>query len=92
MQFTRTSVVSGITRTQDIPVKQEELNSWVNGSLIQVAMPQLSVDEREFIMTGITPDEWNAVLSESLNTNSKFWDLVNKEYRLIKRKTKCKLN
>ena len=58
MQFTRTSVVSGVTRTQDIPVKQEELDSWANGSLIQVAMPHLSADEREFIMTGITPSEW----------------------------------
>ena len=59
MQITRTSVVSGITRTQDIPVKQEELDSWANGSVIQVAMPQLTADEREFIMTGITPEEWD---------------------------------
>ena len=60
MKITRTSVVSGVTRTQDIPVKQEELDSWANGSLIQVAMPHITADEREFIMTGITPEEWDA--------------------------------
>ena len=31
--------------------------------LIQNAMPNLSADEREFLMTGITPEEW-AELSE----------------------------
>jgi hypothetical protein len=25
---------------------------------IQNAMPHLSVDDREFIMTGVTPEEW----------------------------------
>jgi hypothetical protein len=58
LNITRTSIVSGKTQTLPINVTQEQLNSWEAGELIQNAMPQLTPDEREFIMTGITPDEW----------------------------------
>jgi len=34
---------------------------WQNGELIQNAFPMLSADEREFILTGITPDQWNSM-------------------------------
>jgi hypothetical protein len=64
MQITRTSMFSGITRTQEIPVTQEQLDAWASGVLIQKAMPQLSDDEREFIMTGITAEEWDSVFSD----------------------------
>jgi len=36
----------------------------VAGMLIQDAMPNVSVDEREFIMTGITPEEWDSTFNE----------------------------
>jgi hypothetical protein len=32
--------------------------------LIQEAMPNLSADDREFIMTGITPEEWNSAFPD----------------------------
>ena len=44
----------------EIEVTQEQLSSWENGVLIQNAMPNLSADEREFIKTGITPEEWDS--------------------------------
>lgn len=44
----------------DIPVTQDQLDRYNNGSKsIQNAMPRLTPDQREFIMTGITPEEWN---------------------------------
>lgn len=36
------------------------LSEWQSGELIQNAFPMLDADEREFIMTGITPEEWPA--------------------------------
>lgn len=33
--------------------------AWQDGVLIQNAFPMLSAEEREFIKTGITPDEWD---------------------------------
>jgi len=59
MKITRTSMTTGITRTLDLPVTSEQLQAWKDGVLIQRAMPHLSNDDREFIMTGITAEEWD---------------------------------
>ena len=40
------------------PFCKESTDYWQNGKSIQNAMPYLTADEREFIMTGITPEEW----------------------------------
>ena len=42
----------------DIPVTVDQLEAWEDGELIQNAMPSLTPDQREFIMTGVTPEEW----------------------------------
>ena len=60
MLISRTSLFSGNTKVMDIDVTQEQLNAWENGTLIQNAMPHLTSDEREFIKTGITPEEWDS--------------------------------
>lgn len=58
MIITKTSMYSGITRDREIDVTQEQIDLWDNGVLIQNAMPHLSDDDREFLMTGVTPEEW----------------------------------
>ena len=58
MIITRRSILDRKIREADINVTPEQLQRWRNGELIQVACPQLTPDEREFIMTGITPEEW----------------------------------
>ena len=58
MQFIRKSMLSGVTRSRDIDVTEEEYDRWRSGVLIQRAMPHLSDVDREFIMTGITEEEW----------------------------------
>ena len=60
MKITRTSMTSGNLNTKDIDVTHEQIAQWESGVLIHQAMPHLCEDEREFIMTGITPDEWDA--------------------------------
>ncbi len=64
MLITKTSMISGITRTLDIPVTQEQIAIWSAGAFIQDVMPQLSDAEREFVMTGITQEEWVAFCNE----------------------------
>lgn len=66
MQLTRRSQVSGKSHTMEIPVHEEDLRAWMNNpnSLIQDAFPHLSDDEREFILTGITPEEWDELFAE----------------------------
>ena len=64
MDITRTSILSGKTRTKKINVNQSQIDKWEAGMLIQDAMPNVSVDEREFIMTGSTPEEWDLYFNE----------------------------
>lgn len=59
MMITRTSMFTGVERTLDLPITEEQLSAWKDGTLIQDAMPKLSADEREFIMTGVTAEEWD---------------------------------
>ena len=54
----RRSLISGKTNTMDLPVTEEQIETWQNGGLIQDVFPELAPDEREFIKTGITSDEW----------------------------------
>ena len=61
MLITKTSMLSGNTSSMDIDVSQDQIDLWQSGSLIQNVMPNLSADEREFIMTGITPEEWDSM-------------------------------
>lgn len=64
MLIKRTSQLTGIERELDIPVEREHLDAWANGMLIQQAMPYINTDDREFIMTGITSDEWDKAFGE----------------------------
>lgn len=57
----RQSIVSGKVYQMDINITEEQLFNFINGrsGLAQDAFPDLSIDEREFIISGIHPDEWN---------------------------------
>ncbi len=58
MKITRTSMLTGKTHTRDIPVTEEQLEQWRKGRHIQWVLPHLSADDREFLLTGSTPEEW----------------------------------
>lgn len=64
MLITKKSFISGIERTLEIPVTQEELDKWKGGMLAQEAFPNLTADQREFIMTGVTPEDWEETMKE----------------------------
>ena len=63
MEITKTSRFSGVTRTLNLDVTLDEYAAWRGGELIQVAMPRLNADEREFIMTGVTAEEWEEMFA-----------------------------
>ena len=64
MLIERKSLVSGKVHAMDLDVTQEQMDAWSAGMYIQDAMPQLSDGEREFLMTGITQEEWDATFGE----------------------------
>lgn len=64
MQVTRVSALTGIERTREICVLPEELKAWQNGVAIQRAMPRLTPEQREFMISGITEEEWEEMYGE----------------------------
>lgn len=65
MLVTRKSELSGVVRTVDLDVTQEQLDEMAKPPqlrrLLQDIFPQLSVENREFVKTGITAEEWDAL-------------------------------
>lgn len=59
MKITRISPFTGKTHTFELNVTSEQIFRWQGGELIQNVFSHLTPDEREFLKTGITPDEWN---------------------------------
>ena len=64
MLVSKFSPISMKDHTREIPVTQEQIDAWKSGVLIQNAMPNISADDREFLMTGITPEEWDNHFSD----------------------------
>ena len=62
MYVVRKSLISGIVRGRHLPITQDELDAYENeGKPIQQVFPHLSDEEREFILTGITQEEWDTL-------------------------------
>lgn len=60
MKYAKTSYLTGKINVREIDVTQEEVINWLrSGELVQRAFPQLSREDREFLLTGSTPEEWN---------------------------------
>lgn len=67
MQITRRSPFSGRLTTLEVPVTADQLAAWYSGQAIQTAMPTVPAELREFLMTGITPWEWNDLFGSELD-------------------------
>jgi hypothetical protein len=64
MLVQRISPWSYTLNTMDLPITLEQLQRYQSGgTLIQDAFPHLTADQREFIKTGLTPDDWVALCS-----------------------------
>jgi hypothetical protein len=71
MKITRKSPLTGITRSKEIDVTIAQILAWEEGELIQNAMPQLSADDREFVKTGITGEEWDQLFGGAEDAEEK---------------------
>lgn len=58
MKITRTSGLTGAVNTRDLDITPKQYTQYLSGTLAQLAFPHLSADDREFLITGITPEEW----------------------------------
>ena len=69
IQVTRLSALSRTYNTMELPISQEHLEKFdaVGGGLVQHVFPNLNVEQREFLLSGITPQEWNDTFGEEEN-------------------------
>lgn len=59
MFIQKRSMITGQINEMELPITKEQFDDWQSGRLIQYAMPHLNDEQREFLMTGITPQEWS---------------------------------
>ena len=65
MKIAKQSQITGIVHTMELDITAEQLWNYENGyGLIQDVFPNLTSSEREFLMTGVTDDEWNQMFGE----------------------------
>ena len=64
MKITKTSTLTGNTNTMELDITDEQIAKWESGTLIQLAMPHLKPEEREFLISGTTPEAWNELFPE----------------------------
>jgi hypothetical protein len=59
MMITRRSDLTGQVHTMDLPVTSEQLARFERGDgYVQTIFTDLDAEQREFLLTGVTPDEW----------------------------------
>ncbi len=64
MRIAMQSMLTGNITTREIPVTNWQIIRWYEGENIGDAMPDASLDDREFIKTGVTPEEWDKYCGE----------------------------
>lgn len=62
MLVEKKSILSGKWNSMELPVTEEQLMAHQSGELVQNVFPNLTPGEREFIVSGITPEEWVYVM------------------------------
>lgn len=61
------STLTNVVHVRIIDVDPKKLQDWRSGKLkgfVQDVFPELSADDREFILTGITQEEWDSAFAE----------------------------
>jgi hypothetical protein len=66
MLITRFNPLTGKNKTIELPVTEQQMMNWHGGLVAQRAFPNLNADQREFIISGIPPGEWESTLATTV--------------------------
>jgi len=64
LEITRRSILSGENHTRRMSGTKTQFLNWLGGMLVQDAFPNATKEDREFIVSGITPEEWEKEFGE----------------------------
>lgn len=77
MLLRKTSVFTGREAEMDIPCQPEDIVRWQRSNRpIQEMLPGLTLEQREFLLSGSTPQEWDDLFNEKER-----WEAAHKEAR-----------
>ena len=65
MLITKKSMLTGDVHSKNINVTRDQLNRYEGGELFKDVFNNLTRSERDFIMAGVTSDEWDTALKNS---------------------------
>lgn len=63
MIIEKTSILTGRKNTMEIDISENRYHLWKRSQgkiLVQEAFPDLSIADHDFLISGITPEEWMA--------------------------------
>lgn len=63
MKITKASILTGVIHTREIPITEEQYESYLNGDSIHIAASHLIDEDKDFIRTGITIEEMETTFS-----------------------------
>ena len=65
MRVSKISTLTGNRTERDIEITDDQILRFKEGKeLVQTIFPNLSADDREFLISGITPEEWKDAFGE----------------------------
>ena len=76
MLITKKSMLTGAVHSQEMNITREQLDRHERGELVQDVFPNLTTTEREFIISGVTSNEWK----EAIKSMPTFRDIEKGEW------------
>ncbi len=64
MKIQKRSILTRVLHTREIDITESQIKEWEEGGLIQDVAPHLSVEDREFLINGVTEAEWREAFGE----------------------------
>ena len=64
MKLSAKSPVTGKYNVREIAITVEQLSRWRAGEKLQNVAPELSPEDREFIISGCTPEDWETLFGK----------------------------
>lgn len=64
MIIERQHPITGAMNSLDLPITEEQMRAWYAGESVQYAFRNLSEDQREFLMNGLLPGEFDEMFDE----------------------------
>lgn len=95
MKITKTSPLTCKENTMDIDITEDELyqveNRRMIGKKIQDIIPHISKDQREFLMSGYTQDDWDTMFGkeEDDEPDASNWNIADAPYRDVEPDTEA---